>query len=148
MDIVGHSRASVDAERIVQLLLDNHINVNLKGFKGSTVLIHAAMRGHTDIVQDLLDKNVDTELKDDEVGLTALMWAALYGHLKTVQVLLEKGSNVNARGNSGETALIYAAVKGHTSIIQALLNAGADVNAKAKKKDAARFNEQGKRWIS
>ena len=44
---------------IVQLLVQNNADVNLKGSYGYTALIYAAKRGQKDIAKILLDNNAD-----------------------------------------------------------------------------------------
>ena len=44
---------------IVQLLVQNNADVNLKGYYGYTALIYAAKRGQKDIAKILLDNNAD-----------------------------------------------------------------------------------------
>ena len=115
--------------------------INAKDNDGKTALMGAAVNGHTQTVQLLLEKGADVNaviekdyrigyLEKWQVGKTALIYAAANGHTKIVQLLLEKGADVNAKKYDGSTALMLAADNGHTKIVKLLIEKGADVNAK------------------
>ena len=63
-----------------------------------TALMHASMRGHTQVVQCLLEAEADPHLKDAR-GWTALMHATrIYaGRPEMIALLIESGADVNAR---------------------------------------------------
>jgi uncharacterized protein len=93
----------------------------------------AASKGHTAIVQVLLENGAEPDARDSG-RQTALMMAAVCGHISTVHALLSKGVDVNAKidagGESGWTALMEAAYHGHTDVVRALPASSADVNAR------------------
>jgi serine/threonine-protein phosphatase 6 regulatory ankyrin repeat subunit B len=140
----------------VQRLLSNGADINARDKEGTTALLRATIKGHTEIVKLLLEnKNLDTKQK-----LTAMMWAERQGHteiarllrqagvsiddaplndqllyaavegnIRQVQLLLNKGAEVNTKDtNDGSTALMLAAEKGHSQIVRLLLDRGADIN--------------------
>ncbi len=104
---------------------------NARRKDGVTALMNAAIEGHSDIVQVLLNRDADVNMKDDG-GWTALMRAAQGGpttikedHNAIVRLLLAKGADVNVRSTNGMTALHLAEYHGHTEIVQLLKKAGA-----------------------
>lgn len=113
-----------DIEKIKSLLAAG-VDVNAKNEEhlDETALMEAALNGHSEAVQVLLDAGAK-----NRGGVTALMYAAGKGNSEAVQTLLGAGTDVNARDESGATALMRAAEKGDIAIIKQLLDAGADVN--------------------
>jgi ankyrin repeat protein len=72
---------------MVRMLLQRGAGVNLQGRGGVTALmIAAAFKGHTTIVQALLDAKADASLQDTN-DTTALMLAEHYKHAATAQLL-------------------------------------------------------------
>jgi ankyrin repeat protein len=113
---------------LVQASLDNDNADRVIG-DGLTALMRAAMIGHTEAVQALLDRGVDANARDED-GRTALLEAAFGGHLDTLKLLLERRADVNACDHDGWTPLMEAASKGHTEAVRELLEAGAEVNSR------------------
>jgi ankyrin repeat protein len=67
----------------------------------------AVLNQHPDIVELLLGRGADPNLKSDE-ETTALMCAAGKGDLRMVDALIHHGAEINARDAEGETALSWA----------------------------------------
>lgn len=116
--------AREDQIAIVQGLLSNGADVNVKDEDGNTALIIAAIFGHNTIAQILLANGADVNAKDND-GKTALMWAAFNGQTAIVRLLLSTGADVNIKDNFGKTALMKADSSGNTDIVKLLKNAGA-----------------------
>ncbi|QDW08246.1 ankyrin repeat domain-containing protein [Wolbachia pipientis] len=93
-----------------------------------TLLMVAALNGHANIVEVLLEKGAHVNEKDWR-DMTPLHLAALNGHANILEVLLEKGAHVNEKGWRDTTPLHLAAFYGHASVVEVLLEKGANVNA-------------------
>ncbi|KAE8303008.1 Kinase, NEK [Giardia duodenalis] len=89
---------------------------------GMTALMHAAQRGHLQIVRMLANK--ESGLKD-ETGMTALMHAALGGHAESVSILCR--FEVGVTDKKGQSALNMALENGHLSIVKRLIKHEKDV---------------------
>jgi len=63
-------------------------------------LMAAAIRGHRDTVELLLDSGADLEAKDRD-GWTALMQVAAEGHKDTLVLLLDRGADPEAQNSDG-----------------------------------------------
>ena len=88
---------------------------------GVTPLSWAALHGHTDAVDLLLELGADVNVRNQD-GATALHLAAFLGRAKTVDLLLNRGADVNARNHSGDTPMdSLAADWGTTRFIAGLL---------------------------
>lgn len=103
-----------------------HLNVNRRDTYKGTALHIASAKGHTKIVQFLLDNGADRNLVD-AVGGTALMRAAKWGHLGPVRHLVNE-LNVNEKNNFLGTALHAAAGQGHIGIVRVLLANKANID--------------------
>ncbi|KAJ1471903.1 ankyrin repeat-containing domain protein [Baffinella frigidus] len=92
------------AEEVRRLLVDGPDVEERRGVPKTTPLVAAAFRGHTPVVNLLLEHGADC-LAKDTYGYTPLHRSALMGHKAVVLVLLEKGPNVSATDCYGMTAL-------------------------------------------
>jgi ankyrin repeat protein len=81
------------------------------------------------IIDALLKRKADVNLRDQESGETALMYAVKYGSSEVVRVLLDAGADVNARDKDGRTALSIAEENKenpwHDGIVELLKRVGA-----------------------
>ena len=71
---------------------------------GVTPLCWAALLGHTEAVEALLEQGADVNTRNRD-GATALHGAAFFGRVKTVDLLLKRDADVNARNHSGDTPM-------------------------------------------
>lgn len=79
---------------VVQSLLNQGVNVNVRTVSGKTPLMAAAYKGYSDIIQMLLDNGADVNAKDGR-GDTAEKIAERGGYTRIVE-LMKKGSPASA----------------------------------------------------
>ncbi|KAJ5012830.1 Ankyrin-3 [Colletotrichum sp. SAR 10_99] len=113
--------------KIVDLLIANGADVNLKDPFDLTALHVAASGGYVEIVQLLSDANAEVNAMTAEYE-TSLGWACSNGHLKVVRLLLDWGAVMKPPGGMSVNVLQLACSYGHVEIVRLLLNKGADVN--------------------
>ncbi len=130
-------------------------DVNARDAGGMTPLMWAAVRGHLDMVQLLVEKGAQVNAKDTFIGNTPLHDAAQErkedkgatehaGGLKIVtyittnrdrpqivRYLLAHGAEVNATNKHGETPLHKAVKSGRKATVEVLLNNGAALELQA-----------------
>ena len=129
--------------KVVRFLVGLGADVNTQAEDGFSPLMNAALRGHLEIVQILLDTHAAINTKCvclgwSGGGFAALMMASGAGHADVVDVLLTQGADPDIKSNNGTTALIRAAEESNNMpIIRALLDKGADVNARNDKGETA-----------
>lgn len=103
---VGLSEAAFtgDVAAMKQALADGADPNTKDPQSGGTLLATAALMGHTEIVELLLEHGADINAKSQDGG-TALHAAAFLGRAETVKLLLEKGADTTLRNNMGGTAI-------------------------------------------
>ncbi|XP_071142079.1 protein fem-1 homolog B-like [Mytilus edulis] len=87
---------------------------------GWTALTRAAIGGHVEVCQLLLENKCNKDITQDR-GYTALMSAASGGHVEVCRLLLENKCNKDITDEYGRTALMFAASRGHVEVCQLLL---------------------------
>jgi ankyrin repeat protein len=98
------------------------VQLNSKDQEGWTALQRAAVAGHKEAAQLLIENGADVNARGSEFG-NALQAAAARGHADIVRLLLRHSAALNARGGRYSTALQAAAQKGHLEVVQILLDA-------------------------
>ena len=124
-------RASADgqADSVKQAVTDDPTLVQSKDSDGYTPLHHAAIGGHAEVVEVLLENGA----KLDGIGSrgeTALFLASSAGSAEVVELLAKNGADPNKASADGKTPLHKAAMSGHSEVVDALLAAGADATVK------------------
>ncbi len=76
---------------VVQSLITQGVNVNVRTISGKTPLMAACFKGYSDIVQLLVDNAADTNAKDSK-GDTALKIAMRGGYTRIVELLKKAGA--------------------------------------------------------
>ena len=114
---------------LVRLLIQSGADISIKDSELQyTALMYAAERGHTSIVQYLLDEGTPVNTQDVN-GVTSLVLASQEGHSEVVRVLINYGADVNILAkdpNAG--ALVTACNRQRTVCVDLLLASGADPN--------------------
>lgn len=122
--------ASKNYKKLVQVLLNNNAQVNLRDKNHMTALMYA---NESESCQLLIDAGADINAQDND-GNTALILICqrcdYYNneYTDTVKLLIKAGTDVNIQNNDGETALLKAIRFGHKEIVELLLKSGADIN--------------------
>lgn len=120
-------------EKCVRLLLDKKANPNLPGpSTWGTALRYAAVKGHLNICQMLVDSGADpnSQLISPPI-LTQMIteYEASENQLEIFDFLLSNNADANAKDSDGTPVLIYASRSDQCmEFVQRLLDHGADVN--------------------
>ena len=149
--------ASYNAEKILNLLIENNAGINIQNKLGYSALILAAMHNHIDIVKILIENKADVFARD-AYGRRALYYASRnenydmfnifksyhdkeykrnskflnsvsYGEIEKVSKYISKGIDVNFQDDFGDTPLTLAEKR---KIAKMLLDNNADINKRGK----------------
>ncbi|MBN2182486.1 MAG: ankyrin repeat domain-containing protein [Sedimentisphaerales bacterium] len=123
-----------DLKKVKEIIDRDPNQVNVQDAQDFTPLHLASGKGHTEIVEFLLNHGANTELETC-TGHTPMMLAAWYardGKYETIKTLLEHGAKVNHKNEDGGTALHLAAMYSGKEVMNLLISYGADVNARDK----------------
>ncbi|MBT6153778.1 MAG: hypothetical protein HOK71_10230 [Planctomycetaceae bacterium] len=130
-DIVhAASRKHFSLEEVKQFLDDDPGCVNMRNEDGYTALHAAASYDREELVDLLISRGADVELKvADEYGGTALHRATDNDSVSIIDVLMAAGADPNTKDRHGNISLHFAGQFGNPKAVKALLEHGADANA-------------------
>jgi len=98
-------------------------NVDVKDSTGETALHKAVSKGYMKLIQLLLEKKANLEVKGGEYTCSALFAAAKSDRLDAFKYLVEKGADIESRQADGRTVLGQAVRTGNSQMCQLLLEA-------------------------
>ncbi|MCP4723656.1 MAG: hypothetical protein GY863_01395 [bacterium] len=99
--------------------------------RGYTPLLRAAIGGHTEIAEYLIDKGANIEAKE-RYQMTPLFWAINQKHPETAKMLIRKGADIAVRNIFQATPLVPAAEGNMKEIVELLIEKGVDINADSR----------------
>lgn len=95
---------------------------------GQEDVIHAALTGQKEIIQNAIKQGFDINRADSEKR-TPLMFAAYNAQSEIAALLIKGGAKLNAQDTIGTTPLMFAAsAPGGKATLQVLLDAGAKID--------------------
>jgi uncharacterized protein len=116
-----------NAPRVTEALLSHpQTRIDAPNSSDETPLMMAALRGHLDWTEKLLDKGASL----NRPGWTPLHYAATGPETRVVALLLARGATLEAASPNRTTPLMMASRYGPESTVDLLLQRGASLNAR------------------
>lgn len=117
---------------VVNLLINNGADLNLKNDDDLTALLCAVWELSNDVALRLIEAGAEVNHISDEHGASAFSQACLLGEAILCEALSEAGADINWRNGNGETALLVTA-RVRTDYVIEFIIAGADFNLTDRK---------------
>jgi ankyrin repeat protein len=138
IESIDNSNSLKSVQRLKELISQGLNTAICRGYHGYTLLHHAANKGSTAIIAELLkqQRGISVNVGNNEKE-TPLHLAVYNGHILTVDQLLDFGADINAVNANHETCLFYAVRKSFPVIVRLLLQRGIDMNIKDQDGDKA-----------
>ena len=114
--------------QMVETLLKNNANPNIKSENGTTALHMATKQQSLDLIKILSQYGSDMNVIDKD-GMTPLIMAIKQRNTTVSKTLLQNNANPDTRGGNGTTALHAATEIQSFALISLLADFGSDMNA-------------------
>ncbi|KAJ9605133.1 hypothetical protein H2200_010523 [Cladophialophora chaetospira] len=104
-------------------------SVEVRDSLGWTPLHWAAARGHSQMIDFLLDNGAQIETQDPRLW-TPLFWSAFWRRPEATALLLNRGARIQARDVDGRSPLHIAISRASLAVCKVLIDGGADTKAR------------------
>ena len=117
-----------DAEKAVELVLNDGLEVNTAALCNRTPLLWASLSSSGESIETLIDlgANVNAQRTDDKV--TPLILSAGWNNFMAVYLLLDHGADANIARDDGCTPLHLAVMEGNQNVVKLFLEKNALIN--------------------
>ena len=102
--------------------------MNWKNRNGTTPLLAALARGHTEVAKLLIEAGANVNEASPK-GKRVIHLASESDNLELVRLLINKGAEFNATTKMGATPLHVACAKGRLDVAKLLLKCGSDIKS-------------------
>lgn len=118
-----------DPKTVMKIVTSKDVNVDSTNKFGLTPLMVATQKGHTQMVELLLELKADPHQKDSS-GKNSLMFACFSGYLDIAQVLRNAGVDWEETDRNGSTPLHYAVDSCSQAFVEWVIRDGAPIEVK------------------
>ncbi len=117
-----------DAEKAVELVLNEGIDINIPAKSNRTPLLWASPSSSSHFIETLIDLGADVNVQRTDDKVAPLGLAASLNNYMATHILLEYGADANIQNEYGDAPLHNSACKGHFVVSQLLIESGCNVN--------------------
>ena len=124
-----HVASAFGYRPLVDELIANGLDVDAidKNCSQRSPIHFAALRGHSEVVQSLIEAKANVNARDVS-GETPLHFSAINGDTEIIRLLVNANASINCKTNHGNTPLHYLASAGYVDGIKLLIEAGANLD--------------------
>lgn len=94
-----HIAARFGYKEIVEALIENRADINIKGYFGYTALHEACRKNNIDIVNILIKNGADVNIKSERYGFMPLYLACENNYEEIIDILIKNGANLGLEPN-------------------------------------------------
>jgi Ankyrin repeats (3 copies)/Ankyrin repeats (many copies) len=109
-----------DIDAVQSIINLNTAHIDLLSNNGWSPLMYASQRGHTKIVELLLQNGAKVNLQQQD-GRSAITYAIQDGHVETVALFIQYEANINLCSHSGLSPIMIAAKNKQAKIVELLI---------------------------
>ena len=117
-----------DAEKAVELVLNEGVDINIPAQKNRTPLIWASLSSSSQFIKTLVDLGAQVNVQRTDDKVAPLWLAAHLNNYMAIRILLQYGADANVRGATGLTPLHNSARQGNFSVSKLLIESECKVN--------------------
>ena len=117
-----------DAEKAVELVLNEKVDINIPGKSNRTPLLWACLSASGEFIKTLTDLGADVNAQRTDDKVVPLSLATYWNNYMAVDILLKHGADVGLLNFSKETALHQCAKEGFLGVSRLLIDSGFDIN--------------------
>ena len=123
---------SDDAEKAVELVLNDGVDINIHALCGRTPLMWASISSSSKFVKTLIDLGADVNAQRTDDKVASLLVAASYNNYMATRLLLEHGADANIQASDGYAPLHASVSQGFFKVSQLLIESGCNINLRNK----------------
>lgn len=117
-----------DAEKAVELVLNEGIDINIPAQSNRTPLLVASLSSSSQFIKTLVDLGADVNVQRTDDKLAPLGLAADWDNYMATRIFLLYGADTSIEDKTGDTPLHNSARHGYFSVSKLLIESGSNVN--------------------
>ena len=116
-----------DAEKVVELVLNEGVDINIPALSNRTPLLWACSSS-SQLIKTLVDLGAYVNVQRTDDKIAPLRLAAAWNNYMATRILLQCGADTNIDNESGYTPLHSSARRGNFSVSKLLIESGCNIN--------------------
>ena len=119
---------SEDAEKVIELVLHDGIDINIPAKSNSTPLLWASQSSSSTFIQTLIDLGADINAQRTDDKAASLLLATSCNNYMATRLLVEHGADANVEETDGCTPLLWSVHQGLANVCYFLITSGCNIN--------------------